>query len=264
MAEEVVHQTNLEDPAQQVIADNSTEQAEPVAEVQTDQQEAVTPAEPTLADLQQNMQDFMGREQGRLAQESGQRIAAVQQAMDAKLDSLSASMKPLLEQAEAVERERLLNLGQDELAEMVIQQRTATAAPEPAQETLSPYLTALATAGQELITENNLGVAIEDPRIWEGWQNNMSVTKSIEIAKQNIERLAGKAPQTVQQSSAQPNPAPASVPPSAPSTQGAPQKSIKTISTLSEAAQLFADGNIDPAQYRAAKKQISQGGSATL
>ena len=264
MAEEVVQQKNPEEPAQQILADNSTEQAEPVAEVQTAQQEAVTPAEPTLADLQQNMQDFMGREQGRLAQESGQRIAAVQQAMDAKLDSLSASMKPLLEQAEAVERERLLNLGQDELAEMVIQQRTATAAPEPAQETLSPYLTALATAGQELITENNLGVAIEDPRIWEGWQNNMSVTKSIEIAKQNIERLAGKAPQTVQQSSAQPNPAPASVPPSAPSTQGAPQKSIKTISTLSEAAQLFADGNIDPAQYRAAKKQIKESGSATL
>ena len=264
MAEEVVQQKNPEEPAQQIIADNSTEQAEPAAEVQTDQQEAVIPAEPTLADLQQNMQDFMGKEQGRLAQESGQRIAAVQQAMDAKLDSLSASMKPLLDQAQAAERERLLNLGQDELAEMVIQQRTATAAPQQAQETLSPYLTALATAGQELITENNLGVAIEDPRIWEGWHKNLSVTKSIDIAKQNIERLAGKAPQTVQQSSAQPNPALASVPPSAPSTQGAPQKSIKTISTLSEAAQLFADGNIDPAQYRAAKKQISLGGSATL
>ena len=138
MAEEVVQQKNPEEPAQQVIADNSTEQAEPVAEVQTDQQEAVTPAEPTLADLQQNMQVFLGREQGRLAQESGQRIAAVQQAMDAKLDSLSASMKPLLEQAEAVERERLLNLGQDELAEMVIQQRPATAAPEPAQEPVRP------------------------------------------------------------------------------------------------------------------------------
>ncbi len=66
MAEEVVQQKNPEEPAQQVIADNSTEQAEPVAEVQTDQQEAVTPAEPTLADLQKNMQDFMGREQGRL------------------------------------------------------------------------------------------------------------------------------------------------------------------------------------------------------
>ncbi len=64
MAEEVVQQKNPEEPAQQVIADNSTEQAEPVAEVQTDQQEAVTPAEPTLADLQKNMQDFMGREQG--------------------------------------------------------------------------------------------------------------------------------------------------------------------------------------------------------
>jgi len=263
MAEEVTQQKSPEETAQQILADNSTEQAEPAAEVQTDQQEVVTPAEPTLADLQQNMQDFMGREQGRLAQESGQRIAAVQQAVDAKLDSLSASMKPLLDQAEAAERERLLNLGNDELAEMVIQQRTATAAPQT-QEPLSPYLTALATAGQELITENNLGVAIEDPRIWEGWHKNLSVTKSIEIAKQNIERLAGKAPQTVQQSSAQPNPAPASVPPSAPSTQGAPQKSIKTISTLSEAAQLFADGNIAPAQYRAAKKQIKESGSATL
>ena len=84
MAEEVVQQKNPEEPAQQIIADNSTEQAEPAAEVQTDQQEAVIPAEPTLADLQQNMQDFMGKEQGRLAQESGQRIAAVQQAVDAK------------------------------------------------------------------------------------------------------------------------------------------------------------------------------------
>ncbi len=71
MAEEVVQQKNPEEPAQQVIADNSTEQAEPVAEVQTDQQEAVTPAEPTLADLQKNMQDFMGREQGRLARNLG-------------------------------------------------------------------------------------------------------------------------------------------------------------------------------------------------
>ena len=101
MAEEVAEQKSPEEPAQQILADNSTEQAEPVAETPTDQQEAVTPAEPTLLDLQQNMQDFMGREQGRLAQESGQRIAAVQQAVDAKLDSLSASMKPLLDQAEA-------------------------------------------------------------------------------------------------------------------------------------------------------------------
>ena len=265
MVEEVIQQKSPEEIAPQIIAESSTEQAEPAAEVQTDQQEAVIPAEPTLSDLQQNMQDFMGKEQGRLAQESGQRIAAATQAMDAKLDSLSASMKPLLDQAELVERERLLNLGQDELAEMVIQQRSAaTAAPQQSQETLSPYLTALATAGQELITENNLGVAIEDPRIWEGWQQNMPVTKSIEIARQNIERLAGKAPQAIQQSSAQPNLAPASVPPPAPSTQGAPQKSIKTISTLSEAAQLFADGNIAPAQYRAAKKQIRESGSATL
>ena len=40
MAEEVVQQKNPEEPAQQIIADNSTEQAEPAAEVQTDQQEA--------------------------------------------------------------------------------------------------------------------------------------------------------------------------------------------------------------------------------
>tara|TARA_R110000744_G_scaffold6719_2_gene23302 strand:- start:4633 stop:4896 length:264 start_codon:yes stop_codon:yes gene_type:complete len=65
MVEEVIQQNNPEEIAPQIIAESSTEQAEPVAVVQTDQQEAVIPAEPTLSDLQQNMQDFMGKEQGR-------------------------------------------------------------------------------------------------------------------------------------------------------------------------------------------------------
>jgi len=106
---------------------------------------------------------------------------------------------------------------------------------------------------------------MEDPRIWEGWQNGMSVTKSIELAKQNIEKLAGKPAGVSQQGSVNQQPALTNgTPQSAPSTQGAPQKSIRTISTISEAAQMFADGKMDSKQYRAVKNQIRSDGSATL
>jgi hypothetical protein len=258
MAEEVAQQKSPEETAQQIIADNSTEQAEPAAVVQTEQPENAVPEQPNMESLiRETIKAEMGREQGRMAQMSGQKFADMESRMESRFSTL---LEPLLVQANEAEKERLLNLGQDELAEMVLQGRAATAAPQQIQqEQPNQYLTALATASQELIIEK------EDPRIWEGWQKNMSVTKSIELAKQNIEKLAGKTVGVSQQGSANQQPAPTNgTPPSAPSTQGAPQKSIRTISTISEAAQMFADGKLDSNQYRAAKKQIRSDGSATL
>jgi len=264
MAEEVAQQKSPEETAQQIIADNSTEQAEPAAVVQTEQPENAVPEQPNMESLiRDTIKAEMGREQGRMAQMSGQKFADMESRMESRFSTL---LEPLLLQANEAEKERLLNLGQDELAEMVLQGRAATAAPQQIQqEQPNQYLTALATASQELITENSLAIEKEDPRIWEGWQKNMSVTKSIELAKQNIEKLAGKTVGVSQQGSANQQPAPTNgTPPSAPSTQGAPQKSIRTISTISEAAQMFADGKLDSNQYRAAKKQIRSDGSATL
>ena len=171
--------------------------------------------------------------------------------------------RPLLEQAESAKREQLLSMGQDELAEMVIeQQRNAATAQAPQQD---PYLTALATASQELITENNLNISHEAPNIWTGWQKNMSVTQSIELARQNIERMSGKTVAAPVQETPVTQQTPAQqAPPATPSTQGAPQKSIKTISSRSELAELFSSGRIDQNQYRKGKEELRKSGSVSF
>jgi len=167
-----------------------------------------------------------------------------------------------MQMANAQERERLLNLDNEQLAEMVIKQRSqpATAQPEPVQQEqqVDPNINALATATQDLINQNGLDMKIEDSRLWDGYTQGMSLLQSIDLARKNIEKVKGVQPQQTQQSAA------ATPTPATPSTQGAPQKSVKTISSLSDAAQLFADGNINSGQYRDAKKQIRNSGSATL
>jgi len=256
MVEEVRQENTAEQTEPQVVAQPSTE-----VEVEQAVEVPVPPAE--ALDPLSMVQDFLGREQGRLAQVSGQRIAAVEKAFDAKLDSLMQSIQPLIDQANAAKKEQLLNMGQEELAEMVLEQQrgNATAQQTPQQD---PYLTALATASQELITENNLNVPVDSPDIWQGWQQGMSVTKSLEIAKQNIERMAGKtaAPTQVapaaQQASAQ------ATPQVAPSTQGAPQKSNKTISSRSELAEMFAAGRISSEQYRKGKQDLRNSGTVSF
>jgi len=259
MAEEV-KQNTPEATAQQILAENSTEQPQEVAAT-TEEQPAVTETPDVSSIVNKTLQDFMGKEQGRLAQVSGQKIAAVEKSLDSKLEQLNQRLEPLMQMANAQERERLLNLDNEQLAEMVIKQRSQPAtAQQPVQQEqpVDPNINALATATQDLINQNGLDMKIEDSRLWDGYQQGMSLLQSIDLARKNIEKVKGVQPEQTQQ------PVAATPPPATPSTQGAPQKSVKTISSLSDAAQLFADGNINSTQYREAKKQIRSSGSATL
>lgn len=256
MVEEVRQENTAEQTEPQIVAEPSTE-----VEVEQAVEAPVPPVE--APDPLGMVQDFLGREQGRLAQVSGQRIAAVEKAFDAKLDSLMQSIQPLIDQANAAKKEQLLNMGQEELAEMVLEQQrgNATAQQTPQQD---PYLTALATASQELITENNLNVPVDSPDIWQGWQQGMSVTKSLEIAKQNIERMAGKTAAPTQVAPAAEQASAPATPQVAPSTQGAPQKSNKTISSRSELAEMFAAGRISSEQYRKGKQDLRTSGTVSF
>ena len=257
MVEEVRQENTAEQTEPQVVAEPSTE-----VEVEQAVEAPVPPVE--APDPLGMVQDFPGREQGRLAQVSGQRIAAVEKAFDAKLDSLMQSIQPLIEQANAAKKEQLLNMGQEELAEMVLEEQqrgNATAQQTPQQD---PYLTALATASQELITENNLNVPVDSPDIWQGWQQGMSVTKSLEIAKQNIERMAGKTAAPTQVAPAAEQASAPATPQVAPSTQGAPQKSNKTIDTMSELAEIYTAGRISREQYRKGKEALRNSGTVSF
>lgn len=251
MVEEVRQENTAEQAEPQIVAQPSTE-----VEVEQAVEAPVPPVE--APDPLSMVQDFLGREQGRLAQVSGQRIAAVEKAFDAKLDSLMQSIEPLIEQANAAKKEKLLNMEQEELAEMVLEQQ------QRGNATADPYLTALATASQELITENNLNVPVDSPDIWQGWQQGMSVTKSLEIAKQNIERMAGKTAAPTQVAPAAQQASVPATPQVAPSTQGAPQKSNKTISTRSELAELYSAGRISREQYRKGKEDLRNSGTVSF
>ena len=258
MAEEV-KQNSPEATAQQILADNSKEQ--PQETVATPEQPATTETPDVSSLVDKRLQDFIGKEQGRLAQVSGQKIAEVKESFDSKLEQLNQRLEPLMQMANAQERERLLNLDNEQLAEMVIKQRSQPAtAQQPAkqEQQVDPNINALASATQDLLNQNGLDMKIEDSRLWDGYTQGMSLLQSIDLARKNIEKVKGIQPQQTQQ------PAATTPTPATPSTQGAPQKSVKTISSLSDAAQLFADGNINSTQYREAKKQIRNSGSATL
>jgi hypothetical protein len=255
MVEEVLQQNSPKETAQEILASNpSTEAASQQAEPQADTPALVVESPDPLS----LVRDFLGKEQGRLAQVSGQRIAEFQQSVKAELAEMKESFKPLLQQAQQAQREQLLNLGADELADMLMQKNTATAEPAQTEQTLSPTLAALATATQELVAESNLNISLEDPNLWEGWNSSMSVAKSIEIAKQNIDKMSGKT-QVAKQPIAQP-----ATPSTAPTTQGAPQKSNRTISSRSELAEMFAAGRITSGQYRTGKEQLRTSGTVSF
>ena len=257
MVEEVQQQKSPEETAPEILASNpSTEAAGQPAEAQANTPALVVESPDPLS----MVKDFLGKEQGRLAQVSGQKIAAFQQSVKAELDDMKESFKPLLEQAQQAERERLLNMGTDELADMVMQKNAATAQPAQPEQTLSPTLSALATATQELVAESNLNISLEDPSLWEGWNNSMSVAKSIEIAKKNIDKMSGKT----QVAQGQPTVQQQAAPSAAPTTQGAPQKSNRTISSRSELAEMFAAGRISSDQYRKGKDQLRSSGSVSF
>ena len=257
MVEEVQQQKSPEETAPEILASNpSTEAAGQPAEPQANTPALVVESPDPLS----MVKDFLGKEQGRLAQVSGQKIAAFQQSVKAELDDMKESFKPLLEQAQQAERERLLNMGTDELADMVMQKNAATAQPAQPEQTLSPTLSALATATQELVAESNLNISLEDPSLWEGWNNSMSVAKSIEIAKKNIDKMSGKT----QVAQGQPTVQQQAAPSAAPTTQGAPQKSNRTISSRSELAEMFAAGRISSDQYRKGKDQLRSSGSVSF
>ena len=94
MAEEV-KQNTPENTAQQVLAENSTEQPQEVAAT-TEEQPAVTETPDVTSIVNKTLQDFMGKEQGRLAQVSGQKIAAVEKSPHLPLHAIKSIYKSII------------------------------------------------------------------------------------------------------------------------------------------------------------------------
>ena len=78
-----------------------------------------------------------------------------------------------------------------------------------------------------------------------------------------LSEVLPSAPDAQEQPTVQQQAAP-SAPSAAPTTQGAPQKSNRTISSRSELAEMFAAGRISSDQYRKGKDQLRSSGSVSF
>ena len=236
-AEEVAREINSEAQAEQ-----------PTGE----QQQEPKPAEP---DYQTVLRDFVGREQGRIADTFGRKADELERRVVERVDNALKPYQEMMQKQEQSHIEGLEPEDQLEYWKQKAQQPVETAQQE--QQQLSPEQSVLAQEVQSLITQYGANVQLTDPSLWAGYTQGMSVGQSMKLAEANLKRMA--APQQP----AQPQQASPTVA-TAPSTQGAPQKTARSVNTLSEAATLFADGNINSNQYRNIKAQIAKDGSATL
>ena len=260
MAEEQNVQAEQQAVDQQAdeIASKAIQEAQ--AEQPTGEQQQEVPSPNPQPDVQALLRDELGKFRGGFADTFGRKVNEMEQKLTERFDS---ALKPVMDRFQAEEESRVGQLLPEEQVEY-----WKTRATEPAQQQ-SPqsqqaagfYTDAeqniLADEVRNLINQSGVSTHLGDAAVWQGWTQDMSVGQAIKVAETNIQRL--KAPQQ----SAQPQQAQQAAPP-APSTQGAPQKTARSVNTLSEAAALFADGNINSNQYRNIKAQIAKDGSATL
>jgi hypothetical protein len=250
MAEEnVTEQPQVEAPAQ----------AEVTQDVPVKEQPAPTEVEQQAPPKSEDILRELGKWQGGFADQFGRKTkeleAKVLQAVDSRLSQYEAN---ILKDEEA----RVANLEPEEQANYWRQRATSqqeTAAQQGTQVTAEQQV--LRQEAESMLVRYGLtGVNVNDPRLWQGYQEGMNVKESLDVLEKNLNVATTPTP------AAQPAPAatPQQTAPAPQTTQGAPQKTARTVNTLSDAATLFADGNINSAQYRDIKNQIKQGGSATL
>ena len=265
MAEE--QNVQAEQPAVDQQADNLAAEAlkeAPQTEQPTgeQQQEAAPPPKPGVDEI---LRDELGKFKGGFADTFGRKTIEMEQRIIEKVD---ATLKPIRERFDQEEEARIGQLLPEEQVEYYkqkAQQVSSVAQPDQTaqQSQLDPReeakLQLLADEVQSRISQAGMNIRLDDSRLWTGpnpennWSQNMSVSEAVKVVERNLNRLQPQ--NTVSQTNTTPP---------APTTQGAPQKTAKTIRTLSEAATFFADGNINSTQYRDIKNQLKQGGSATL
>ena len=265
MAEE--QNVQAEQPAVDQQADNLAAEAlkeAPQTEQPTgeQQQEAAPPPKPGVDEI---LRDELGKFKGGFADTFGRKTIEMEQRIIEKVD---ATLKPIRERFDQEEEARIGQLLPEEQVEYYkqkAQQVSSVAQPDQTaqQSQLDPReeakLQLLADEVQSRISQTGMNIRLDDSRLWTGpnpennCSQNMSVSEAVKVVERNLNRLQPQ--NTVSQTNTTPP---------APTTQGAPQKTAKTIRTLSEAATFFADGNINSTQYRDIKNQLKQGGSATL
>jgi hypothetical protein len=195
--------------------------------------------------------------QGRFANHTASQQKELQDMIDKRLE-------PVLKFTESVERAQVEQLEPEQQVEYYknkLEEKQQDPAPQvQEQPKMSPQQEVLAETTRQMIQESGLNIQETDEKVWRGWNQNMSTAQLIRLAQKNIDGMV--TPKQPAQASEQQEPTPQSQAP--PSTSSAPKGGSNRVSTLSDLSQMMANGQIDATQYRAAKKEISNKGYASL
>ncbi len=192
----------------------------------------------TLADLEQALNSFQGRQSNYTAD----RFKKIEQTLKQEIDQALAPVRELASRAEMAQVEQL-----DPEEQVEYWKKKATApAPEPSAPTAQPSqgvdtysaddrLNIINSTTQMLVSEG-VSVPYTDDRLWAGATNGMTVDQLVAVARQNAQKLKAPAPA-----------APAATPPSPtppPSTQEAPAVTGASYGSRSELNAALLSGEI--------------------
>ena len=238
-------------------------QEQPVQDILTADKIAEITAKAAKEAAQESLNTF----QGRFANYTADRERAIQ-------EQLSTALSPVKQMTEKWEQAQVEQLDPEEQVEYwknkAVEPSTPQAQPQVnqdnAQQQKSPEQEVMAQMTKEIITENGLtGVNEYDSRVWDGWNANMSISQLMDLARKNVEKMAGKNQPQQTQPTQTPQAEQTTPPPQTPpSTANAPKTGSNRVTTLSDLSELMARGSIDATQFRKAKTEINRQGYASL
>ena len=237
--------------------------AEAEAVVVPEETQRVEEPTPSLEDTVKDvLRGELGSWQGGFADTFGRKTKELEQSVQHIVDSRLTQYEDRLNKDEEA---RVANLEPEDQTEYWKQramekEQVAQAPQQPQAPEVSHHIQVLLNESKALMARYGVtGLNVSDPSLWGGFREGMSLKESLDVFEGNLQRRKSPPAATT------PSPAPAPPQQTTPqTTQGAPQKTARTVNTLSDAATMFADGNINSTQYRDIKNQLKQGGSATL
>lgn len=209
-----------------------------------------------------DLREVLNREQGQARQWYGNQFKREIETIRSEFrKELETTLSPFKQAAADFEQQRVAQLDPDAQIEYWRQkaQKPATIAePQPqAQPQQTTHLTneeqiALAASVRGFAKAQGVNVNVTDPRIWDGWSQDQSVSELEALAFANVQKIKGPAKAAPQPNGARPA---ATV---VPSTRSAPKRPTAEFNSRQELSEALVSGQINSDQYREGLKKLGR------
>ena len=243
------------------IAETVAEAAGPSTDVAAEQARQVAP------DVIQEVRGYLGREQGRIAQEFGQRG---QQLQNTILTNVAEMISPLTQEIGQLRKTRLAEMEPEDRASYLEAENDQLRAVRAGSTEDSPSAVEETTQGANYSDAfkvvaglaRGMGVAVDitgqtnlaqAQQVWAGWREGMTQNEIVAVAEANLKKMApARAPAAAAPSAPRVNPPP--------STKGAPSAPQDSYASPSDLADAVVKGEINGIESRRIRREKQESG----